>query len=713
MVRVRKTLKNNLSAEEIQVMFHGCPKLDQLEPDNFYSMTVPDTYKVLKAAMKDIDDFLSKTFNEKAKLLGQTLIGLKSEKALAVSNFLRNSIDKKSKAIKNEKYNVRASDQVGIDTVEFKENMMTHAELKAIKQEGATFNSYKTQLESAIYVLENKISPSLEFINVQISMHCNARDIPRITQIWEALKKENDALIVKCYVWLERIKQQQADFQSWIAQLPLEGEPLYSERKTAYMRIAEEAQKFFGKMYRDHVEWLQNHATDLDTEACDTYYGFDPLSSFEDNFDKVNNMHLEINTKNIQQFASESTHADFCKLAACDWRWILKELTNENVQQMPFMRLLDRNKKPSSWFQPATFLSGGTAEGVTWKVGFMGIANLAVMKYSKKRNLDEDNNLLHEMVVGKKLNEIVDKTPNFAYMYAGFMCSMPDSSGRNFTTDFCTEDRSSGITTCCLMELVDNAKTFGDFINDVARSRATQKDLAQLIMQTVCSLAIAYEHCKYIHGDLHAGNILVYKMNTPVDLTYTIKHDGTDKTVTLPACEYIAKIIDYGRAKMEADGKIFSPITFAQHDKDQIFDQAYIENLFFMPNKHFPQFYDVAHLFGSLITSIKNAGVDITKFMPLDKMENLLRIDFDPKSLAHSRVSISEANKDFRDELCVRTQINCGYKKYSDYLKELHQTFDNIEYVKPDGTFQKLKNLKDVAIQLNEMFQAEGASNVV
>ena len=214
---------------------------------------------------------------------------------------------------------------------------------------------------------------------------------------------------------------------------------------------------------------------------------------------------------------------------------------------------------------PTKPLSDSSVEGVTWLVGIVDGSspktNYAVLKYSKV-NAIEDHNLLHEIAIGKYLNMMFrELTPNFMFLYGGFICTPPlESSGHNYN-QLCNRP-GEPMDFILLAEVVTSPVTFHEF----CKTHTNVADIASVIQQIIFSLWIAQERAKFVHSDLHAYNVLVQALPIPVTLTYQLPRSreadgrlGFD-TVTINA-RYLAKIIDYGMSVVTWNSERILPIS--------------------------------------------------------------------------------------------------------------------------------------------------------
>ena len=386
---------------------------------------------------------------------------------------------------------------------------------------------------------------------------------------------------------------------------------------------------------------------------------------------------------------------------ACAWKQVIRSFTMTYIKQGLIKTL--NNEGISHDLQPAKLLSDTSTEGITWIIGYQGIANRAVLKYDTKKKeqsvppnppnqpapaapieyaIDSSNNLLHEIIVGFQLNKIANKTPNFMYTYGGFSCSVPlstnpqpsgQTSGENSYSfdNLCDMSYSKNLSLVMINQLCNQPQSFIDFIKNDRSFVDT--DIYQLWCQVVCALAIAYNEFKFIHGDLHGKNVMVTKLPTPQDITYVIQDKDlkVKYTIVLKQCKYIARIIDYGHSVMYINGKRYFSLSYNRDRNDHIKYSSYnIENALINENDFYPQFLDMLRLMSYLFTSSNTTTT---------RINNLVLFQYS----VHGSIKRNDGYKlfsDYRKLMCVtdssgQSKPFCGYINWNAYWTELNYSF--------------------------------------
>jgi hypothetical protein len=168
-------------------------------------------------------------------------------------------------------------------------------------------------------------------------------------------------------------------------------------------------------------------------------------------------------------------------------------------------------------------------------------------------------NLLNEIAVGLILNEMRDYLPCFMYMYGGFFCGYPsDEEMKQGFSALCTNN--SDPHACMVSEWIPNIGSFFDFVNDPLQ-RTEDKEKVFLLL--CFAMDEAFQRYKFVHGDLHAKNILIRKFDTPQELKF--KYKKQDLKITT---QYVPVVIDYGASTIHWNKKILTPI-FANYSEMQ------------------------------------------------------------------------------------------------------------------------------------------------
>ena len=175
---------------------------------------------------------------------------------------------------------------------------------------------------------------------------------------------------------------------------------------------------------------------------------------------------------------------------------------------------------------------------------FIKVKNKIVIKTPKEKH--EIRNMLFEYYIGSRfINKLRNKTPNFMYTYGIFMCNplinVTKKNDKEETTsmsvNFCNDNDKNNIY--LLFEKID-----GIGLHDYILQIKTEKQLDNIvnyILQIIISLDIAQKEGQYSHNDLHNDNIMIRKINSPIDYSYIV-----GKSKYKMKLDNIATIIDYG-----------------------------------------------------------------------------------------------------------------------------------------------------------------------
>jgi serine/threonine protein kinase len=190
-------------------------------------------------------------------------------------------------------------------------------------------------------------------------------------------------------------------------------------------------------------------------------------------------------------------------------------------------------------FKAYDLLSVDTSEGVTM-LG-KGDKDKAIYLIKTPKNQFDDR-LAHEAVVGLALNTIRDRIPNFVYTYSYTNCSPPvvelGHYGKDEVVDFCSRDSKSSVL---ILELIQDGQGIAPNLMEWSMDHSAE-DLSDVLKQLDYALKYANQKLGFVHGDLHAGNVLVRTFGTPVP----IPGGGLSN--------YIPVIIDYGYSTIQIDG---------------------------------------------------------------------------------------------------------------------------------------------------------------
>lgn len=159
------------------------------------------------------------------------------------------------------------------------------------------------------------------------------------------------------------------------------------------------------------------------------------------------------------------------------------------------------------------------------------------------------NVFLHESFMGvAAVNQTRKKTPGFIYTYGVIICNGTRKLQRkDAQLQWCSGNGPS--VPYIALENVGNSKTLEAFIKDDVFD---VKTLAKLLLQVESALKVASEECNFTHYDLHDGNVLIQKLDSPINIPIYIQ----DQTFYMET-DLVVRIIDYGLAYAEINGKQF------------------------------------------------------------------------------------------------------------------------------------------------------------
>jgi hypothetical protein len=227
------------------------------------------------------------------------------------------------------------------------------------------------------------------------------------------------------------------------------------------------------------------------------------------------------------------------------------------------------------YFSPIQKFGRESANGSAYKVGWDGVMEWICVLKIAKGNAKEDADLFHELAVGLALNILRKKVANFMYVWGGFYCKRPLQKSLQ-----CGSTNPDKITTLALFELIEG-KELAEWAKSDAKFNSV--NVYGVVMQVACALALAQQEFKFMHYDLHGGNILVRKLKTKEEFTI----EFGKRSITVKS-RYVPQLIDYGMSSMIINGK-FVTSRFSEKIKT-------IENVVDLqgsPKEYFMSLYDI------------------------------------------------------------------------------------------------------------------------
>lgn len=194
------------------------------------------------------------------------------------------------------------------------------------------------------------------------------------------------------------------------------------------------------------------------------------------------------------------------------------------------------------YFNPIQKFGRESANGAAYKVGWEGVEEwISVMKIAKG-SAKEDADLFHELAVGLALNKLRAEVPYFMYVWGGFYCERPKNTQLS-----CHSEDKDKITTLALFELI-----YGKELDEWMKSgEMTPNECIEVVLQVAYAIYLAQKNFKFMHFDLHGGNVLVRKL--PQKVTFELKLTNGD--IIKIKTKFIPQLIDYGMSSMLIDQK--------------------------------------------------------------------------------------------------------------------------------------------------------------
>ena len=173
-----------------------------------------------------------------------------------------------------------------------------------------------------------------------------------------------------------------------------------------------------------------------------------------------------------------------------------------------------------------------------------------LVKLDKKgKAVDKYVENLHELASGFALNNLRKLVPNFMYTYGGFYCD----AIQNADYPMCSTTDADKLTLLSVNEMIVDGK---DLDTVIALLNPTpdqcKKLLHDALVQIAHALYLAEKAYKFVHLDLHGGNVL-FTLSDP--RTVVCKTDKYD--ITLHGVVLTPHIIDYGTCVITHNGTIF------------------------------------------------------------------------------------------------------------------------------------------------------------
>lgn len=189
--------------------------------------------------------------------------------------------------------------------------------------------------------------------------------------------------------------------------------------------------------------------------------------------------------------------------------------------------------------------------GVIMVADYKDKQDFLIVKYSR---IPDEDDLSHELCIGTyAINDLRLDLPNFIFTYgAVYGNTYIDGYSRRVVL-FCT-DRQPKYTHL----LVENIETQNEMWEEIGAM--TFRKWLELYLQVIGAIRIANKKYDFSHNDLHAANVLVKTLDTPIIVDYELYKITTNK---------VAVIIDYGLSYIQYKDEHIAPLhsRLAYHDR--------------------------------------------------------------------------------------------------------------------------------------------------
>ena len=260
-------------------------------------------------------------------------------------------------------------------------------------------------------------------------------------------------------------------------------------------------------------------------------------------------------------------------------------------------------------------LSTGS-NGVTWLVYHKSKTNkvveppFSIMKAvnSNSSTATTEGELVHELAVGYVLNLLRREIPNFTFTYGGFWCDL-QQSGSSLS---CTTYVAKKSTTLTMQEAILNSQSLEDWWMEAWKRNPSRSQLAQdlehILLQTAHALYKAEAAFKYVHLDLHWGNVLIRKLKSTTNISLkTNKYN-----IVLTNVRYVPMIIDYGMNALVYEGT-FLGNTWRYNVADIDTDEVTMNELGYSSQYYYNPGFDMYRLLINLILKTERKGNTMLK----------------------------------------------------------------------------------------------------
>ncbi len=197
-----------------------------------------------------------------------------------------------------------------------------------------------------------------------------------------------------------------------------------------------------------------------------------------------------------------------------------------------------------SWFEDPRPIGAPSVSGVALLTKLRdNRATSSPAELVVKAPRDPNESLVHEAVVGLRLNSLRAKVPNFAYVFNVFNCSPPYTSEgkdkKQKVGSWCLRDSPTGVS-YIIYEGIFPSVSLKKHVET-----CSFLSFLGIYLQIADALELAQREVGFEHGDLHDENVQVRDMASPISLFY-----DTSVGARYIETSEIATMIDFGLSRV-------------------------------------------------------------------------------------------------------------------------------------------------------------------
>lgn len=200
------------------------------------------------------------------------------------------------------------------------------------------------------------------------------------------------------------------------------------------------------------------------------------------------------------------------------------------------------------WFRDLEQIGDESVEGYAMRSDLGETENTFILKAPRDPN---NSDILHELFIGLYgTNRLRSLLPNFAYIFGGFPCSPPIIQSRNEVVEgrVIRRDEAQVVSYCqrgnqnkvpyVIYENIAPATSLGEYVQT-----CSGEEFFLVFRQLLNALRQAWLTIRFVHNDLHTGNVLIRQLDDFYSFPYS-----TAQGVEYITTNQLATVIDVGRS---------------------------------------------------------------------------------------------------------------------------------------------------------------------